>query len=404
MTDAPEGPAEGEPDRGSRRTPRVDGGGSPVGYTRGIVLAVIAVIAGFFILRAITDDDGDGGVLTDDASSTVPDEPARVDQHGTIGGTTTVPGPTTLAPSVQGATVSVANASGVSGSAAGMTQALAAAGYTMGEPGNNTGGADLTTSVVYFAPGDTAAQSVALSVAQALGGLTTEAMPKPPPMAGGQLEAGATVLLMVGTDRAGQTLGEQIATGAGTTTIPARPPTVAGATSTTARALIRPAQGAPRCSSASASSSAVARSMHHIGSRGAALLAVEVDQRATWRDPARSTSSSTTPAPPRAATGTPCSAASPCYPADDLALEALRIEVPLARDDEVDALEVVGQVELVRDQLEAGQERAAERGERPRQAAGRTGPLDRAHVDAPVVPVDLHQPLEPPGEHAHLRR
>src|SRR5215510_4465777 len=111
MTDAPEGPAEGEPERGSRRSPRGDGG-SPVGSTLSIVLAVIAVIAGFFILRAITDDDGDSGGLSGDTSSTVP---GSVDSIvATTGGATTAPGPTTPAPSVTGATVSVANASGVS--------------------------------------------------------------------------------------------------------------------------------------------------------------------------------------------------------------------------------------------------------------------------------------------------
>ena len=67
MTDAPEGPPRASPSAVHARTPRVDGGGSPVGSTLSIVLAVIAVIAGFLILRAITDDDGDSGVPPDDA-------------------------------------------------------------------------------------------------------------------------------------------------------------------------------------------------------------------------------------------------------------------------------------------------------------------------------------------------
>ncbi len=231
MTDAPEGPAEGEPERGSRRSPRVGDGGSPVGSTLSIVLAVIAVIAGFFILRAITDDD-DGGGATDNTSSTVPGDSIDSVVTTTGGGPTTPTGPTTPAPSLTGATVSVANASGVSGSAASMTQALATAGYTMGEAGNNSGGADLTTSVVYYAPGDAAAQSVALSVAQALGGLTTEAMPNPPPIDKGL--GTSTVLLMVGTDTAGKTLAELAAattptTGAGGVA----PPAAVGVTTTT---------------------------------------------------------------------------------------------------------------------------------------------------------------------------
>ncbi len=50
-----------------RRSPRVGDCGSPVGSTLSIVLAVIAVVAGFLILRAITDDD-DASVAADDPS------------------------------------------------------------------------------------------------------------------------------------------------------------------------------------------------------------------------------------------------------------------------------------------------------------------------------------------------
>jgi hypothetical protein len=234
MTDAPEGPAEGEPERGSRRSPRAGDSGSPVGSTLSIVLAVIAVIAGFFILRAITDDDGDSGGLVESTSTTVAGSDLPSDTS--VGGVTTLaPGPTTLAPSKQGATVSVANASGVSGSAASMTQALAAAGYTMGEAGNNSGGADLTTSVVYFTPNDAAAQAVAQSVALDLGGLTTEAMPNPPPIDKGL--GTSTVLLMVGSDTAGKTLAELASGAAATATTGAggvQPPAAVGVTTTVA--------------------------------------------------------------------------------------------------------------------------------------------------------------------------
>ena len=64
----------------------------------------------------------------------------------------------------------------------------------------------MTTSVVYYAPGDTAAQAVAQSVALDLGGLTTEAMPNPPPIDKGL--GTSTVLLMVGADTAGKTIAE----------------------------------------------------------------------------------------------------------------------------------------------------------------------------------------------------
>jgi hypothetical protein len=231
MTDAPEGPAEGEPERGSRRGPRGGDSGSPVGSTLSIVLAVIAVIAGFLILRAITDDDDDAGGISGDTATTIPTTDVSI-PDGVDTAVTTAPGPTTPAPSKSGATVSVANASGVSGSAAAMTTALQTAGYTMGAPGNNTGGADLTTSVVYYAAGDAAAQSVAQSVANDLGGLAIEAMPATPPIDTGL--GTSTVLLMVGTDTAGKTLADLA--GATSTTGPGgvSPPAAVGVTTTVA--------------------------------------------------------------------------------------------------------------------------------------------------------------------------
>ena len=223
MTDAPDGPAESEPERGARRS-RVGGGGSPVGSTLSIVLAVIAVVAGFLILRAITDDDdGDGTIAppvenTGDGSATLPD--GSTPASGAGDGTTT----TTAAPVAKNAaTVVVANASGIGGSAAGMTQALAGAGYTMGEPGDATG-EDLATSIVYYLDGDANAQAVAGLVAADMGGLQTAAMPQPPPIEQG-LGTG-TVLVMVGTDTAGKVLADLNPAGA------VAPPAAVGAATT----------------------------------------------------------------------------------------------------------------------------------------------------------------------------
>jgi hypothetical protein len=232
MTDAPpEGPADVEPERGSRRSPRVGDSGSPVGSTLSIVLAVIAVIAGFLILRAVTnDDDGDDGLGT--TNSTVP-----------VGVVTTLPGestapiatpaPTAAPVAKNAATVSVANASGVAGSAAGMSTALQTGGYTMGTPGNSTG-EKLTTSIVYFVNGDANAQGVAALVAADMGGLQTAAMPTPPPIDKGL--GTSTVLVMVGSDTAGKTLADLAGAGAGTPTTAASgvaPPAPVGVTTTT---------------------------------------------------------------------------------------------------------------------------------------------------------------------------
>ena len=207
MTDAPDGPAEGEPERGARRSSRVGDSGSPVGSTLTIVLAVIAVIAGFLILRAITDDgDDDAGGLTPGTSNTTLTTGSGVTDLTTVpgqGGTGTA-APVQTVPKTA-ATVVVANASGVPGSAAGMTQALQGAGYTMGAAGNTTE-AQLTASVVYYVAGDANAQGVATQVATDMGGIATAEMPATPPIDSGL--AGGTVLVMVGTDTAGKVLAD----------------------------------------------------------------------------------------------------------------------------------------------------------------------------------------------------
>jgi hypothetical protein len=218
MTDAPDGPTEGEPER--RRSPRVGDSGSPVGSTLSIVLAVLAVIAGFLILRAITDDDdGDddvGAIPTDGA--TVTTAATGVPTETTVAAT-----PTTVGRVTTGATVVVANASGVGGSAGAMSTALQTAGYTMGTPGNSTG-EQLATSIVYYVAGDAAAQAVASSVATDMGSIAVAEMPQPPPIDSGL--GTATVLVMLGTDTAGKTLADLNPTAV-------TPPAAAGATPTT---------------------------------------------------------------------------------------------------------------------------------------------------------------------------
>ena len=54
MTDAPDGSGQIP-----RRSPRVGDGGAPVSGALAIVLAVVAVISGFLILRSISDDGND---------------------------------------------------------------------------------------------------------------------------------------------------------------------------------------------------------------------------------------------------------------------------------------------------------------------------------------------------------
>ncbi len=180
-----------------RRSPRQGIGGSPVGSTLSIVLAVVAVIVGFLILNNITDDGGSGA--SGAPESTVPDSVA-----GSVVDTTT----STTEPqlTLEGATVIVANASGVPQSAGGMTTELTSAGFTMGTATNSTQ-SGLVASVVYYDPAIPAAQAVAESVARVMGGLAVETLPSPIPVEGGSLD-GAGVLVLLGTDQAGKTLAE----------------------------------------------------------------------------------------------------------------------------------------------------------------------------------------------------
>jgi len=214
----PNAPTQGSP-APSRRSPRQGIGGSPMGSTLSIVLAVVAVVVGFLILNNITNDSGssDGGSApeTTVANSVVDTVP--------IDTSTTVPPLVT-----QGATVVVANASGVPGSAGRMSTELAAAGFTMADATNATSPA-LEQSIVYYDPTIAAAQDVANSVARVMGGLSVETVPSPPPIEGGAL-GDAGVVVMLGTAQADKTLAQLSPPATPTITAP---PVAGGATDTT---------------------------------------------------------------------------------------------------------------------------------------------------------------------------
>jgi len=182
----------------SRRSPRQGVGGSPMGSTISIVLAVVAVIVGFLILNNITDD-GPSGDVSAPVDSVVDSTPDTVLENTTT--TTTEPPFVT-----EGATVVVANASGVPGSAGRMSTELATVGFTMAEATNSTQ-SGLTASIVQYDPSIAAALAVAESVARSMGGLTVEVVPTPAPVEGGSLN-GAGVLVLLGTDQADKTIAQ----------------------------------------------------------------------------------------------------------------------------------------------------------------------------------------------------
>ena len=226
-TDLPE---SNEPQRGGTgRPPRVGDSRSPVGSTLSIVLAVIAVVAGFLILRELTDDDGGTTGASDgtgeeqgpDLTGTI--MPTPTDGSTPENGVTSTTGPTIVR---SGATIAVANASGVGGSAGAMSSALTTEGYEgVGEPGNSTGDR-LDSTLVYYVATDPAAQAVAQTLGADLGGVSVEPMPAERPVDGNGDTSTATVLVMLGSDAANKSISELRATAVSA-------PPVAGSTTTT---------------------------------------------------------------------------------------------------------------------------------------------------------------------------
>jgi hypothetical protein len=183
-----------------------------MGSTISIVLAVVAVVVGFLILNNITDDGSSGDEATSPVDSVLDSTPGSVVDLTTT--TTTEPPLVT-----EGATVIVANASGVPGSAGRMSTELATVGFTMAEATNSTQ-SGLTASIVQYDPTIAAAQAVAESVARTMGGLTVEVVPTPAPVEGGSLN-GAGVVVLLGTDQADKTIAQLSTPTAAVTPAPA---------------------------------------------------------------------------------------------------------------------------------------------------------------------------------------
>jgi hypothetical protein len=172
-----------------------------MGSTISIVVAVVAVVVGFLVLRNINDDNGsDAGGLPGQTTL------AETDPDQTTTTTSPAPVTTTTTPLITtGANVVVANASGAGGSAKAMSDALTQAGFTTVKAANAAGAEQLLdASKVYFLTG---ADQVAASVARAMGGIATAPMPAVVPVQGGDAGlSGATVLVMLGKDLANKPL------------------------------------------------------------------------------------------------------------------------------------------------------------------------------------------------------
>ncbi|NQV97615.1 MAG: LytR C-terminal domain-containing protein [Acidimicrobiaceae bacterium] len=188
---------------------RSSGGGSNVNSTLSIIIAVLAVLLGFFILRDIRNDQS-GQTLQAESDNTI--------ATGTDTTLVEVPVATTLV--LTAFKVQIANASGISGSAGQLTTELQGRGYIV-QPALNKSEITpkQTVTVVYYLLGSEAA---AAAVANELGGVGIAAMPAPIPTETGKLGE-ASVLVLLGTDIAGKPLGS-----GATVVVPVAPTTTTG--------------------------------------------------------------------------------------------------------------------------------------------------------------------------------
>lgn len=191
-----------------RRTGRLGDGSAPVSGALAIVLAVVAVVAGFLILNSLSGDGDEQADFPVPGNTSDDDAPPSGDPDATDSGGSSAPTlpTTTTVPALQvdGASVIVANANGQGGSAGRVTTVLeTGAGFTTVQATNsNSNVGELADSVIYYDATVPAAQIVAESVNRVLGGgLLVQPKPEVPPISDGDLR-GAGVLLMLGVDHA----------------------------------------------------------------------------------------------------------------------------------------------------------------------------------------------------------
>jgi len=171
---------------------RSSGGGSNVNSTLSIIIAVLALLLGFFILRDIRGDNTTQTIATPTQEAVAPTE------TGTETTVLEIPVQTTIV--LTAFKIQIANASGIAGSAGQLTTELQGRGFIV-QPALNKSEITpkQTVTVVYYLLGS---EAVAASVAKELGGVAVAAMPEPIPTETGKLGE-ASVLILLGTDIAG---------------------------------------------------------------------------------------------------------------------------------------------------------------------------------------------------------
>ena len=182
---------------------------SPMGSTLAIVIAIAAVVVGFLILKNINSDDNKSPSATTPTSTTLDLSQTTTSQPTVF----TEPQSTVFTPVTTGASVIVANSSHQNGVAKTLSTALQGQQFTMVAPTN--GSTKEAATKIQYKDGDTAALAVAQSLAQLMGVATVDVMPTPVALADPATLADATVLILLGDDKAGKTLAQM--TGAATT-------------------------------------------------------------------------------------------------------------------------------------------------------------------------------------------
>jgi hypothetical protein len=162
-------------------------GSSPM---RGVVLVAVAVVLGFFVLRAIDDT---GGGPTPDEIAAANDTTGSSEDAAEGSADTTVP-PTARPPGE--VVVLVANASGVQGAAGAQAEAIGAGGYQVLPAANAPAEVEATQ---ILATAGYEADAAALAAAIGAPAESVAAMPEPPPLD----LTGAQVLVLLGPDLAG---------------------------------------------------------------------------------------------------------------------------------------------------------------------------------------------------------
>ena len=171
-----------------------------------MTMAVVSLLAGctFGPGVTVTTTVTTSSTTTTTTSTTIPPTTTSTSTTTTTTTTTTLP-PTTTSTTIplitEGATIIVANASGVTGAAALLGQELGSLGFHVFDITNAAGVEErLDVSKVYFLP---AGADVATSIGRAMGGILVARMPVPVSITGGPAQLGeATVVVMLGKDLA----------------------------------------------------------------------------------------------------------------------------------------------------------------------------------------------------------